>query len=208
MYGSMSTYVWLTYPYTDYLAPTPFHTLLMEHSGFRISQNSDAQVMTPWLADRSFNGRFAAITPDYPQPLCYYENVLHALASGVVHFNVWNPDASSTDSGERALNSILREFDSIVGGANVSHYIQDIIDPHDASILSGFFANRYVYRFTPEDLDPASHIVEGEAEVTVTVGSRSYIFSAGRVLHVSNSLASGGAWIVSPSPVQAESAAN
>ncbi|MBN8548570.1 MAG: hypothetical protein J0M12_04565 [Deltaproteobacteria bacterium] len=207
MYGTMSQFIWLTYPYTDYLAPTPFHALLMEQSDLRIAQNSDSQALTPWLADRSIASRFTELNPSYPEPLCYYENVLHALASGVTHFNLWNPDASSSDAGERALNATLKEFDRIIGGAVVAHYTQEILDPHADFILSGFFANRYIYRYTPKDLDPAAHIVEGASQVSITSGAVELQFSGGRIVHIPNSLATGGAWIVSPQPVQIQSAA-
>jgi hypothetical protein len=200
MYGRMSSYVWLTYPYSDYLAPTPFHAFLMTQSDMRISQNSSPRPLTPWISDRIFPGTMTSPSDGYPQPLLYYENILHALTSGVSHFALWNPDASSSDAGERALNQVLREFDAIIGGAELATLNQNIINLHAQELLSVAYANRYIYRFTPEDMNPMAHVVETPGQVVINLGGRRLTFREGSVLRVPNSIATAGVWIVSPVP--------
>lgn len=150
----------------DYAATTEFdsnpwnHLLILLQKIRAVKRGSAGVAITPWIASPYYIGNAPGFDTKWLQSATalglYYESIRHFALTGVKMFNYYNDgeeDATKLNAGGTALNGVLTELNTILGGAQTTSLKEDErIDFVCDYIISGAPNNRgtYSWRVTPK----------------------------------------------------------
>jgi hypothetical protein len=205
----------------------PHNFLLYNQNRIRANMLSSTVPLHIWIpAEEYYEHELQAFGEFGAHPGLYQESILHAALANPDRILFWNIESAGKDSAP-LVDAVLSEFNALVGsearrslvidkdcdatGVSVSgQFPERCLLPWDSDfVLSGIeVGDRRIYRFTADtdfiDWQKAIHVQSDEKGVTVTTARAEVRFEGAVVYAPTNSLASGGIWLVarkaSPSP--------
>lgn len=200
MYGYMAAWVFRVYPYGSQLVKNPYNTLLIGQNDARIAKFSGQPHFAPWIPDNSYSAVLTTATAEYPTPQKLYdENVFHLLTLGAEYLMYWNADGASSDAGEIYLRNLIAEYNLLTAAAtNRSDVETEVFNLDQDAMVTCTFANRYLCRYTPANLQPAGTLTQTASGVRVTYGDQSLLFPRAVIISLPGSPSTAGAWIAGP----------
>lgn len=169
---------------TDYAGTTAFgsnawnHFLIMIQNTRAARRGSSDAAITPWVASPYFVDNTAGFDAKWTESSTnlglYYESIRHLALTGVKMFNYFNAgeeDATKLNAGCTALNGVLTELNTLLGGSrSTSETHNERVDFLADYVISGAqsTSGNYLWRVTPksgiEIQDSNSFVVSLDAD--------------------------------------------